>query len=104
MNKQRHVVAIVALALLASAASTPGQEDDLRQRFGLQPLPPLPHPENNLYNPRRPPAAPAAALSREHPLHPRSRRAGPLAVFRSHSQWREGHGLRYLPSADLWYG
>ena len=53
MNKQRHIVAIVALALLASAASAPGQEDDLRQRFGLQPLPPLPYPENNPYNPDR---------------------------------------------------
>ena len=50
MNKQRHLAVVAALALLASAASAPGQEDDLRQRFGLQPLPPLPYPENNPYN------------------------------------------------------
>lgn len=48
MNK-RHL--LIALALFASAASA--QEDDLRQRFGLQPLPPLPYPANNPYNPDR---------------------------------------------------
>ena len=55
MNKLRPIAAVVAvLTLLASAASTPGQEDDLRQRFGLQPVPP-------------------SALPREQPLQPRSR-------------------------------
>ena len=53
MNKKRHLAAIAALALFASAAKAPGQEDDLRHRFGLQPLPPLPYPANNPYNPDR---------------------------------------------------
>ena len=85
MNKQRPIAVVVALALFASAASAPGQEDDLRQRFGLQPLPPLPYPENNPYNPDR------VELGR-------------LLFFRSHTQRREGHGLRHLPPADLWHG
>ena len=53
MNKQKYLTALAALALLASAARAPGQEDDLRQRFGLQPVPPVPYPENNPYNPDR---------------------------------------------------
>ncbi len=53
MSKLRYLTIAAALALLASAASTPGQEDDLRQRFGLQPVPPVPYPENNPYNPDR---------------------------------------------------
>ena len=44
---------VAALAVLASAAYAPGQEDDLRSRLGLQPLPPLPYPANNPYNPDR---------------------------------------------------
>ncbi|MXX36553.1 MAG: cytochrome C peroxidase, partial [Gemmatimonadetes bacterium] len=53
MNKLRYLVSAAALTLLASAVSAPGQEDDLRQRFGLQPVPPVPYPENNTYNPAR---------------------------------------------------
>ena len=53
MNKKSLAAFAVALVVLASAASAPGQEDDLRPRFGLQPLPPLPYPANNPYNPNR---------------------------------------------------
>ena len=53
MNKKHLAVVVAALAVLARAASAPGQEDDLRQRLGLQPLPPLPYPANNPYNPDR---------------------------------------------------
>ena len=54
MNKWRQVSAgILLLALLLAVADASAQDGDLRQRFGLQPLPPVPYPENNPYNPDR---------------------------------------------------
>ena len=54
MNKWLEVWSgILLLALLLAAADSSAQDGDLRERFGLQPLPPVPYPENNHYNPDR---------------------------------------------------
>ena len=53
MNKKYLAAFAAALVVLAGAVRTSGQEDDLRQGLGLQPLPPLPYPANNPYNPDR---------------------------------------------------
>ena len=42
-----------ALLLLACAAIGAWAQDDLRQRYGLTPLPPIPYPVDNQYNPDR---------------------------------------------------
>ncbi len=50
----RKINALVA-ALLLSACTATGAwaQDELRQRYGLTPLPPIPYPEDNQYNPDR---------------------------------------------------
>ena len=44
---------IVVLALLMGYSGLGAQEEDLRQRFALQPLPPIPYPQDNQFNPDR---------------------------------------------------
>jgi cytochrome c peroxidase len=48
----KHLVSLLFFALLCSVTIAVAQ-DDLRQRYGLMPLPPIPYPENNQYNPDR---------------------------------------------------
>lgn len=44
---------ILTLVLLFATTGLRAQDDDLRRRFDLQPLPPVPYPVNNPYNPDR---------------------------------------------------
>ena len=52
MRKIAPLLALLALAAPA-AAQDAFDDDELRRRFGLEPLPPIPYPQNNLYNPDR---------------------------------------------------
>ena len=54
MNKHGSIiVALLALIVLKGATGIGAQDGDLRQRFDLQPVPPVPYPENNRFNPDR---------------------------------------------------
>ena len=53
MNNSRVVTAVLALIVSVGALSAQAQNGDLRQRFDLQPVPPVPYPENNRFNPDR---------------------------------------------------
>jgi cytochrome c peroxidase len=53
VNNSRVVTAVLALIVSVGALSARAQNGDLRQRFDLQPVPPVPYPENNRFNPDR---------------------------------------------------
>ena len=53
MNKYAMTVAVLVLVLSAGVISAQAQDGDLRRRFDLQPVPPVPYPANNGFNPER---------------------------------------------------
>jgi|GEM_PF-602362 len=46
----KNIISLLSFVVLCTAVSA---QEDLRERYGLRPLPPIPYPENNQFNPDR---------------------------------------------------
>ncbi|MGY8822583.1 MAG: cytochrome c peroxidase [Candidatus Latescibacterota bacterium] len=46
----KNIISLLSFVVLCTAVSA---QEDLRERYGLRPLPPIPYPQNNQFNPER---------------------------------------------------